>query len=112
MNSIKMKMSVIIGVLHMLVGLFFSLLNAVHTFSLIDVVCVVIPQFVMMLSLFGYLCFLIIYKWFVGKDVLLIRTMINMFLSFGKEIDPSIQLYEVQVFFVLFFFIDFYKGIS
>jgi V-type H+-transporting ATPase subunit a len=99
MNSIKMKMSIIVGVVHMLSGLFFSLLNAIHSFSILEVVCVVMPQLLMMLSLFGYLCFLIIYKWFTGKDVLLIRTMINMFLSFGKEIDPENVLYEGQVLF-------------
>jgi V-type H+-transporting ATPase subunit a len=101
-------MSVIVGVLHMLSGLFFSLLNAIHFFSVLDVVCVVIPQFVMMLSLFGYLCFLIIFKWFTAKDVLLIRTMINMFLSFGKGIEKESLIYSGEVCYFIFYKIKFY----
>ncbi|RXN24690.1 V-type proton ATPase 116 kDa subunit a-like protein [Labeo rohita] len=53
LNSFKMKMSVILGVNHMLFGLTLSL----------DIFLQFVPQLIFMLSLFGYLIFLILYKW-------------------------------------------------
>ena len=62
-NSYKMKMSIILGVLQMNLGLFCSLLNALHFRNAIDVWCEFVPQAIFMLSIFGYLCFAIFLKW-------------------------------------------------
>uniref|UniRef100_A0A8C8J3K0 V-type proton ATPase subunit a n=1 Tax=Oncorhynchus tshawytscha TaxID=74940 RepID=A0A8C8J3K0_ONCTS len=62
LNSYKMKMSVIMGVAHMLFGVTLSLVNYIN---LKDVALQFIPEVIFMLSLFGYLIFLILYKWCV-----------------------------------------------
>ena len=43
-------------------GLFCSLLNALHFRNAIDVWCEYVPQAIFMLSIFGYLCFTIFLK--------------------------------------------------
>ena len=63
LNSMKMKMSVIIGISQMLFGLVLSYHN--HTFfqSRLDIIYVFIPQMVFLCSIFVYLCLQIILKW-------------------------------------------------
>ncbi|KAG7235878.1 hypothetical protein INR49_002075, partial [Caranx melampygus] len=63
LNSYKMKMSIIIGVVHMTFGVCLSYLNYRHRGQRIMVFLVLLPQLVFMLCLFGYLVFLIVYKW-------------------------------------------------
>ncbi|KAG1940256.1 V-type proton ATPase 116 kDa subunit a1-like [Pimephales promelas] len=58
-----MKMSVILGVGHMLLGVTLSLANFVHLGKFQDISLQFVPQLIFMLSLFGYLIFLILYKW-------------------------------------------------
>lgn len=65
-NSVKMKMSVIIGVTQMTVGLFLKFLNNIHFRDIADIFFETIPQMVFLLSIFGYLVFMIFYKW--GTD--------------------------------------------
>ena len=64
-NSYKMKMSIILGVTQMLLGLGCSLANALHFRSELDLWCEFVPQVLFLLSTFGYLVFCIIYKWTV-----------------------------------------------
>ncbi|KAA6376106.1 MAG: V-type H+-transporting ATPase subunit a, partial [Streblomastix strix] len=113
-NSIKMKLSIIVGVLHMLGGIILSLINAITRKSLLDIVFEFIPQFLLLLSLFGYLCFLVILKWLQPFSIYsdtntsnkpqLIKTMIDMFLSLGKVEDDA-KLFngqaQLQVFLVV-----------
>ncbi|KAG5845410.1 hypothetical protein ANANG_G00138730 [Anguilla anguilla] len=65
LNSYKMKMSVIIGVIHMTFGVCLSFFNYTHFGEISSVFLVLIPELVFMLCLFGYLVFMIIYKWIV-----------------------------------------------
>jgi len=58
-----MKMSIIIGVTQMCVGIFLKLLNGLHFKKDLDVKYEFIPQIVFMTVIFGYTCFLIFYKW-------------------------------------------------
>ncbi len=58
-------MSILLGVTQMLLGLFMKLLNAIYFRSGLDIAFEFIPQLIFMLSIFGYLCFLILFKWFV-----------------------------------------------
>ncbi|KAK2949645.1 putative V-type proton ATPase subunit a2 [Blattamonas nauphoetae] len=97
-NSMKMKMSVIVGVLHMILGIFFSLLNFIHRKQWADVWCNFLPKILLLLSLFGYMDFMIIYKWMdpKGNKPMLISTMINMFLGAFQPIPDDTRLYQGQ----------------
>uniref|UniRef100_A0A4W5PCQ5 V-type proton ATPase subunit a n=1 Tax=Hucho hucho TaxID=62062 RepID=A0A4W5PCQ5_9TELE len=63
LNSYKMKMSVIIGVIHMTFGVCLSFFNYKHFNQLSSVFLVLIPELFFMLCLFGYLVFMVIFKW-------------------------------------------------
>uniref|UniRef100_A0A669AWZ1 V-type proton ATPase subunit a n=1 Tax=Oreochromis niloticus TaxID=8128 RepID=A0A669AWZ1_ORENI len=70
LNSYKMKMSVIFGVIHMSFGVILSTYNHLYFRKKYNLYLVFIPELVFMLSLFGYLVFMIFYKWlaFSHKD--------------------------------------------
>ncbi|OUM68953.1 hypothetical protein PIROE2DRAFT_38721, partial [Piromyces sp. E2] len=99
MNSYKMKMSVVVGVIHMLFGTVISLFNFVHFKSSINIIGVFIPEFIFMVSIFGYLAFSIVYKWctdWTGSNPpSLLNMLINMFLSPGN-VKSDEQLYSGQ----------------
>ncbi|KAI4880452.1 hypothetical protein NFI96_011285 [Prochilodus magdalenae] len=98
LNSYKMKMSVILGVSHMIFGMTLSLVNYIHFRNFENILLRFIPELVFMLSLFGYLLFLILYKWTVrlrpetAPSILLI--FINMML-FSNQTDNKL-LYSGQ----------------
>uniref|UniRef100_A0A671M1F6 V-type proton ATPase subunit a n=1 Tax=Sinocyclocheilus anshuiensis TaxID=1608454 RepID=A0A671M1F6_9TELE len=105
LNSYKMKMSVIIGIIHMTFGVVLGVFNHLRTFNLY---LIFIPELLFLLCLFGYLVFMIIYKWlfFTVRDSqtapsILIH-FINMFLMQG---DSSQPLYPGQAGFQVFLLI-------
>jgi len=100
-NSYKMKLSIILGVLQMLLGLFCSLLNAMHFQSEIDIWCEFVPQAIFMLSIFGYLCFAIVYKWLTDWVALAERppSLISLLIAFAMspgKIPSDAVLFEGQ----------------
>jgi V-type H+-transporting ATPase subunit a len=114
-NSLKMKMSVVIGIIQMTFGLVLKLMNAIHFGSKADLFLEAIPQLIFMVALFGYMVFLIILKWCInwndpatspGAPPSLIDTLINVVLKPGTVNDqmfasqPSLQ---VLILLIVFF---------
>jgi len=100
-NSYKMKLSIILGVLQMCLGLFCSLLNALHFRSELDVWCDFVPQAIFMLSIFGYLIFAIVYKWMHDWVALAERppSLISMLIAFFMqpgEVPSDAVIFEGQ----------------
>eukprot|EP00927_Polykrikos_kofoidii_P059462 TRINITY_DN54611_c0_g1_i1.p1 TRINITY_DN54611_c0_g1~~TRINITY_DN54611_c0_g1_i1.p1 ORF type:complete len:880 (+),score=156.44 TRINITY_DN54611_c0_g1_i1:108-2642(+) len=63
MNSMKMKISVIFGVAQMVLGLLLRLSNVLHERNWLDLVCEFVPMLVFMLCFFGFMDYMIMYKW-------------------------------------------------
>uniref|UniRef100_A0A8U7P9G9 V-type proton ATPase subunit a n=1 Tax=Corvus moneduloides TaxID=1196302 RepID=A0A8U7P9G9_CORMO len=63
LNSFKMKMSVIFGVTHMTFGVVLGLFNHLHFKKTYNIYLVFIPELLFMLCIFGYLVFMIFFKW-------------------------------------------------
>jgi V-type H+-transporting ATPase subunit a len=118
-NSLKMKMSVIVGVAQMMVGIFLKLMNNIYFKRWLDVVVESIPELIFMSFTFGYMSLLVFRKWSIqylpeppdcfssgcngvivggyplkAAPPMIITTMIKMFNA--EAIDPQDQLYEGQ----------------
>ncbi|XP_055214347.1 V-type proton ATPase 116 kDa subunit a 2 isoform X2 [Gorilla gorilla gorilla] len=65
LNSFKMKMSVILGIIHMTFGVILGIFNHLHFRKKFNIYLVSIPELLFMLCIFGYLIFMIFYKWLV-----------------------------------------------
>lgn len=92
LNSLKMKMSILIGVAQMNLGIILSYFNALFFKNSINTWFQFIPQMIFLNSLFGYLSVLVIIKWCTGSQADLYHVMIYMFLS------PTDELGENQLF--------------
>ncbi|EFN56991.1 hypothetical protein CHLNCDRAFT_34870 [Chlorella variabilis] len=113
LNSVKMKMSILMGVVQMNAGIILSFFNQRYFSDMLSTVCEFIPQMIFLNALFGYLCILIVMKWATGSTADLYHTLIYMFLSPG-DVDcggacPENQLFagqaQVQVFLLLVAFV-------
>ena len=83
LNSVKMKASIVIGVVQMNAGIALSLLNQRASRDRLSTVTEFIPQVIFLNALFGYLCLLIVVKWATGSTADLYHTLIYMFLAPG-----------------------------
>ncbi|KAG1337986.1 V-type proton ATPase subunit a1 [Cocos nucifera] len=92
LNSLKMKMSILLGVSQMNLGIILSYFDAKFHGNTLDVRYQFIPQMIFLNSLFGYLSLLILIKWCTGSQADLYHVMIYMFL------DPTGDLGENQLF--------------
>ncbi|XWS52726.1 hypothetical protein CRYUN_Cryun11dG0095100 [Craigia yunnanensis] len=81
LNSLKMKMSILLGVAQMNLGIILSYFNARFFRSSLDIRYQFVPQMIFLNSLFGYLSLLIVIKWCTGSQADLYHVMIYMFLS-------------------------------
>jgi len=95
LNSLKMKMSIILGVVHMDFGIINSLYNNLFFKDAVSLIFEFIPQMLFLNLIFGYLCILIISKWVSGSYADLYHVMINMFLKPGS-MDAQGQVFEGQ----------------
>lgn len=122
LNSLKMKMSILLGVAQMNLGIIISYFNARFFGSSVDIRYIIfsslqsplqdlkckqaagllfsfslsrhqfVPQMIFLNSLFGYLSLLILIKWCTGSQADLYHVMIYMFLS------PTDDLGENELF--------------
>ena len=81
-----MKLSVIIGVLHMCLGIVLKGVNSIRKKNYLDLFTIVIPQLLFMCSTFVYMDILIIIKWLTpykhsSNAPSIINTLIGMFIS-------------------------------
>ncbi len=91
-NSLKMKISVIIGVIHMILGVFLRFMNDLYDKNYKEIIFVFTSQLAFLVFLFGYMDFLIVYKWLVPwgteRDTSMapsiITQMIDIPLAFGS----------------------------
>jgi V-type H+-transporting ATPase subunit a len=103
-NSLKMKIAVILGSVHMLTGVVFKAINYVHKKDYLHFFGVFLPQLLYMGSFLSYLVFLIFYKWNYNwtssnnSDAPSIITMLaNILLKYGGVGDD--YLFEGQYYF-------------
>ncbi|XP_039141764.1 V-type proton ATPase subunit a2-like [Dioscorea cayenensis subsp. rotundata] len=89
LNSLKMKMSILLGVAQMNLGIFLSYFNAKFFGNSINIWYQFVPQLIFLNSLFGYLSLLIIVKWCTGSKADLYHVMIYMFLSPTDELGEN-----------------------
>ncbi|KAJ6804670.1 V-type proton ATPase subunit a1 [Iris pallida] len=92
LNSLKMKMSILLGVTQMNLGILLSYFDSKFHGNSLDIRYQFIPQMIFLNSLFGYLALLIVIKWCTGSQADLYHVMIYMFLS------PTDDLGENQLF--------------
>jgi len=90
MNSLKMKIAVILGVLQMTLGVCLKAFNAVHNGDKLEFIHEFIPQILFFVCLMGYMDLLIVIKWttdYTHKEYLapsIISTMISAMLNGGS----------------------------
>ncbi|MFH4979921.1 hypothetical protein AB6A40_006630 [Gnathostoma spinigerum] len=95
LNSLKMKLSVIIGISQMTFGVVLSLMNYLFFKSKIDIFTVFIPQLLFMSCIFIYLCIQIVMKWiafWVQRDI------VFGFLYPGSHCAPSLLIGLISMF--------------
>jgi V-type H+-transporting ATPase subunit a len=91
-NSLKMKISVIIAIVHMTLGICCKAANSIYFRKKLDFIFEFVPQFIFFVLLFGYMDFLIVFKWvksWTGNTAWapsIITTMMNVGLKLGKTV--------------------------
>jgi V-type H+-transporting ATPase subunit a len=106
-----MKMAIVLGVIHMSFGISLQCYNHIHFGKKMNIITEFLPQILFFWSIFGYLVFLIIFKWMTpwanpSSAPGLLNTLIFMFLSPGTIDTPlfagqgPIQLFLLAVAFI------------
>jgi V-type H+-transporting ATPase subunit a len=67
-NSLKMKLSVVLGVAQMIVGLLLRFSNAMFAGNMVDFFCECCPMMIFMVCFFGFMDYMILYKWVTAMD--------------------------------------------
>ncbi|XP_061413065.1 V-type proton ATPase 116 kDa subunit a 1-like isoform X2 [Lethenteron reissneri] len=109
LNPYKMKMSVIVGITHMVSGIVLSLFNHIYFQKPWNIICDFVPEMIFILALLGYLVVLIFFKWiaYQAKESQhapsILINFINMFLfTYDEKFVPMYNgQKEVQMFLVV-----------
>jgi len=85
MNSLKMKLSVLFGVLQMTVGIILRWGNSFYEKNMTDFICECVPMMIFMLCFFGWMDVMILYKWVhpIDNPPSIINSLICM--AMGQE---------------------------
>jgi len=85
LNSMKMKLSVLFGVLQMVVGVMLRWSNALHEKNWVDFIFECLPMMVFMICFFGWMDAMILYKWVnpIDNPPSIINSLICM--AMGQE---------------------------
>ncbi|KAF9481649.1 V0/A0 complex, 116-kDa subunit of ATPase [Pholiota conissans] len=100
-NSYKMKMSIVLGVIHMTFALCLQIPNHLRFKRYSDIYTNFIPQILFLQSILGYLVWCILYKWSIDWSTVsapppsILNLLISMFLKPG-EVDEKVRLYRGQ----------------
>ncbi|XWS21008.1 hypothetical protein CRYUN_Cryun30bG0018000 [Craigia yunnanensis] len=97
LNSLRMKMSILLGVAQMNLGIILSYFNARFLKNELNIWYQFVPQMIFLNSLYGYLSLLIVVKWCTGSQADLYHVMIYMFLSPTDDLGDN-QLFWGQKF--------------
>jgi len=94
-------MSIIFGVVQMSVGIVLSLFNAMHFRKPLDIWCEFVPQMIFLQAIFGWLVFLILFKWChyyedPSQAPFILNALIKMFLSPGV-VDDTNRFFDGQL---------------
>ena len=95
-NSFKMKLSITIGVLHMMMGIFLRGANNVYFNQWVDLVFETIPQVIFMSCTFGYMVVCIFIKWgkdWTGKNP---PSILNIYTGMGITVSQSLLIESRQ----------------
>jgi V-type H+-transporting ATPase subunit a len=108
-NSFKMKFSIIIGVIHMFIGVCLKLVNSIHFGKWVDGWFEFLPQAIFLLAMFGYMNVFIIAKWLTAYEnpcdaPVLITAIINMYIGFGRTDNITFDV-QPKVNFIMFMLI-------
>jgi V-type H+-transporting ATPase subunit a len=100
-NSFKMKFSVIIGVIHMMLGIFLKGLNDNYFKNFYGIIFEFIPQFIFMTILFGYMVVMIFIKWSTyfadtSKAPSIITHLINLAIKGGSVENMPLWGHQIQ----------------
>ena len=97
-NSLKMKLSVILGVFQMVIGIILKGLNSIFEKDFVELIFVFVPQIVLMLALFGYMDFLIFVKWSTPYSIVNKKIDGQEYQINENYIAPDIKSYLMNIF--------------
>ena len=101
-NSLKMKLSVILGVFQMTLGIILKGFNSIFERDCVEFIFVFFPQLILMLILFGYMNFLIFVKWATPYEIEILEyknnTKIEKFSLDHSYYAPDIKSYLMNIF--------------
>ena len=89
-NAVKLKLSIVIAILHMNLGICLSAVNYIHEKDWQSLAFHFLPQFLFFNCLFGYMAWMIVWKWITGIDRSILNTFIAMMMQLGS-VDTSVE---------------------